>query len=142
MKQQTARWEVGQELPAVESGVVTHSQLVRYAGASGDFNPIHTVAHVAEQAGLGGVIAHGMLVMGMAGRAVCTWFPRKSLRRFRVRFAAITRPGEEIVVTGRVAERVTAGEERRLRCEVTAVNRQGEVKLRGEFEVAEEELDT
>jgi acyl dehydratase len=129
-------WEAGMELPALHKEPITYTQLVKYAGASGDFNPIHTVIPVAEQAGLGGVIAHGMLIMGMAGQAIGQWFPRQDLRLFHVRFSAMTRPGEEIVVKGRVLERVTAmNGEPRLSCEVTAENAQGEIKLRGAFQV-------
>jgi acyl dehydratase len=139
MRQGMANWEIGQELPPLQKGEITHTQLVKYAGASGDFNPIHTVVPVAEKAGLGGVIAHGMLIMGFAGQAICTWFPRKNLRRFKVRFAAMTRPGEQITVTGRVLDTVSVAGESRLRCELAAVNQTGEVKLKGEFEVVREE---
>ncbi|MFM1651867.1 MaoC family dehydratase N-terminal domain-containing protein [Brevibacillus sp. B_LB10_24] len=124
------------ELPALKKPAITHTQLVRYAGASGDFNPIHTVVPVGEEAGLGGVIAHGMLIMGFAGQAVCTWYPRKQLRRLKVRFADMTRPGEQINVTGRVVRPLSADGGNRLFCELCACNQVGEVKLIGEFEVA------
>jgi acyl dehydratase len=52
---------------------VTRADLVRYAGASGDFNPIHWSDRFAEKVGLPGVIAHGMLTMALVGRAVTTW---------------------------------------------------------------------
>src|SRR6185503_3562952 len=52
---------------------VTRADLVRYAGASGDFNPIHWNERVATAVGLPGVIAHGMFTMALAGRAVTTW---------------------------------------------------------------------
>ena len=52
---------------------LTREQLVRYAGASGDFNPIHFSDHFATALGLPGVIAHGMLTMGMALRVVTDW---------------------------------------------------------------------
>ena len=77
---------------------ITHTQLVQYAGASGDFNPIHTVVPFAESAGLGGVIAHGMMIMGFVGQAIGQWFPVKDLAKFSVRFKAMTRPGEKITV--------------------------------------------
>ncbi|GAX88443.1 MaoC/PaaZ C-terminal domain-containing protein [Effusibacillus lacus] len=139
MSQEMQAIGVGQELPSLVKEEITHVQLVKYAGASGDFNPIHTVVPIGEKAGLGGVIAHGMLIMGFAGQAITTWFPRKNLRRFKVRFVAMTRPGEEITVNGKVMERITVGGESRLLCEVMAQNSNGEVKLKGEFEVAEEE---
>jgi acyl dehydratase len=52
---------------------VTRADLVRYAGASGDFNPIHWSDRTAVAVGLPGVIAHGMFTMALASRAVATW---------------------------------------------------------------------
>lgn len=54
---------------------VTRDDLVRYAAASGDHNPIHQDEQVARSVGLPGVIAHGMYTMALAARAVATWFP-------------------------------------------------------------------
>ena len=54
---------------------VTRADLVRYAAASGDHNPIHQDEEVARSVGLPGVIAHGMYTMALAARAVATWFP-------------------------------------------------------------------
>jgi acyl dehydratase len=63
---------VGQELPPLEVRV-RRSDLVRYAGASLDFNPIHWNERVAQQVGLPDVIAHGMFTMALAGRLVTDW---------------------------------------------------------------------
>jgi acyl dehydratase len=65
-------WSVGQELEPI-SYPVTRLDLVRYAGASGDRNPIHWSDRVATSVGLPGVIAHGMYTLALAGRAVTTW---------------------------------------------------------------------
>ena len=65
-------WEPGTVLPAQEYAV-TRADLVRYAGASGDRNPIHWSDRVATSVGLPGVIAHGMYTMALAARAVETW---------------------------------------------------------------------
>jgi acyl dehydratase len=62
----------GDELPPLEVRV-RRADLVRYAGASLDFNPIHWNDKVAESVGLPGVIAHGMLTMALAGRLVTNW---------------------------------------------------------------------
>ena len=62
----------GQELPA-QTYTVTRAALVRYAGASGDFNPIHWSDRVATSVGLPGVIAHGMYTLALAARALDTW---------------------------------------------------------------------
>ncbi|GAB7048735.1 MaoC family dehydratase [Catenuloplanes indicus] len=71
---------------------VTRADLVRYAGASGDFNPIHWSESFAAKVGLPGVIAHGMLTMALVGRAVTTWAGRPdAIVEYGVRF---TRPVE------------------------------------------------
>jgi acyl dehydratase len=81
--------EVGQELPPL-SVRVTRADLVRYAGASGDFNPIHWSDRIAGSVGLPGVIAHGMLTMALAARLVTQWAgDPAAVRSYGVRF---TRP--------------------------------------------------
>lgn len=64
--------DVGTELPPTRYQV-TRADLVRYAGASGDFNAIHWNDRVAAEVGLPGVIAHGMYTMALAGRALAAW---------------------------------------------------------------------
>jgi len=103
-------------MPTVEPGAtlpphtyrVTRADLVRYAGASLDFNPIHWSDRRAAEVGLPGVIAHGMLTMALAGRAVTAWTGDPgAVVEYSVRF---TRPvvvpddeqGAEIMVAGSV----------------------------------------
>jgi acyl dehydratase len=99
--------EVGTVLPTLTVRL-TRETLVRYAGASGDFNPIHYSDHAATALGLPGVIAHGMLTMGLAARVVTDWAgPTARLVSYGVRF---TKPlpvpddgvGAELQVTGTV----------------------------------------
>lgn len=66
------QWESGQELEP-QTFTVTRADLVRYAGASGDFNPIHWSDRVATEVGLPGVIAHGMFTMALVARALEEW---------------------------------------------------------------------
>ena len=96
----------GTELPE-RRFTLTRADLVRYAGASGDFNPIHYDERVAGALGLPGVIAHGMLTMGLAATAVTDWFgPAAQVAEYETRFArpVVVPPGEgvELVVSGRV----------------------------------------
>ncbi|MGR6322215.1 MaoC family dehydratase [Micromonospora soli] len=100
------------ELPT-QTFRVTRADLVRYAGASGDFNPIHWSDRTATKVGLPGVIAHGMFTMALVGRAVTAWAGAPdAVVDFGVRF---TRPvvvpdtdeGTEIEVNAVVKE-VTA----------------------------------
>jgi acyl dehydratase len=128
--------EIGQALPALTAGPLTHNQFVRYAGASGDFNPLHTDPAFARAAGLDGVIAHGMLVMGIAGRLLSDAFGPEALRRFGVRFKGMTRPGDTLTVTALVKEKLEVAGEARVRGEIQAADQSGEVKLAGVFEVA------
>jgi acyl dehydratase len=84
---ETRRVGVGQELSPL-SVRLTRATLVRYAGASGDFNPIHFSDHFATNLGLPGVIAHGMLTMGIALRVVTDWVADPSkVTSYSVRFA-------------------------------------------------------
>jgi acyl dehydratase len=116
--------EVGTEVPAQEF-VVTRADLVRYAGASGDFNPIHWNQRLATSVGLPDVIAHGMLTMALTGRALTSWAGDPgALVEYGVRF---TRPvvvpddetGARLVVTGRVTEKRDDGT---VRVDVTATS--------------------
>jgi acyl dehydratase len=102
--------EVGTELPAREF-VLQRPNLVQYAGASGDFNPIHWNERIATSVGLPNVIAHGMLTMATAGRVVTDWVgdPGRVLE-YGVRFSApVVVPdddrGATLTVSGTVEEK-------------------------------------
>jgi len=127
---------VGDKIPGLTTAPITETQLVRYSGASGDFNPIHTVHHTAEKAGLGGVIAHGMLVMGLVGRVITDWVGVAPLRQYGVRFKSMARPGQIITVSGTVTEKFEVDGEHRVKCEVIAVDQGGDQKVKGSFVVA------
>lgn len=108
--------DMGTQLPP-QTFRVTRADLVRYAGASGDFNPIHWSDRLATQVGLPGVIAHGMFTMALAGRAVTRWAGTPdAVLDFGVRF---TRPvpvpdddaGTEVEVSA-VVKQVTAAQAR------------------------------
>ncbi|MHB8156921.1 MAG: MaoC/PaaZ C-terminal domain-containing protein [Desulfocucumaceae bacterium] len=129
-----AVFSVGDTFQEYKKAPISRLQLVRFAGASGDFNPIHLISEVGEKAGTGGVIAHGMLVMGMVGEAIAHWVPRKSLKKMSVRFKGMTFPGDEITVAGRVTDVIKNGEGARIICEVTAKDQKGRVKVSGSFE--------
>ena len=85
---------------------VTRADLVRYAAASGDHNPIHQDVEVARSVGLPGVIAHGMYTMALAARAVATWYPDAEVVSFGCKFTnPVVVPadgGVELEVAGEV----------------------------------------
>lgn len=126
-------FQVGQALPTLQKEPITQTQLVRYAGASGDFNPLHTVEAVGRQTSFGGPIAHGMLVMGFMAQAVAQWVPQKALRGLQTRFVNVTRPGEPLVVTGKVTRISAEDGENWLTADVAVQNAAGEVKAEGRF---------
>lgn len=128
--------QLGDTMPVLVKDPVSNVQLVKYAGASGDFNPLHTDPEVGRAVGIGGTIAHGMLIMGFVGQAITGWIPKKYLRKFGVRFAAMTRPGDVVTVTGKVVEKKEDGAEKLIVCQVEAKNQKDAVLVSGSFEAA------
>ena len=90
---------------------LTRTQIVMYAGASGDYNPLHSDEKFArEVAGYPGIFAHGMLSMGMTGRIVTDWFGDGRLAKYGVRFVRQVWPGDTLTATATVdAVREEAG---------------------------------
>ncbi len=114
--------EVGQALPA-QSFSLTRADLVRYAGASGDFNVIHWNERVARSVGLPDVIAHGMLTMAAVGRVVTDWTGDPgAVVEYGVRFTKpVVVPDDEAGATIEVAAVVGAKlADRRVRVDLTA----------------------
>lgn len=128
--------QVGDSIPKLEKGPVTHLQLVRYAGASGDFNPLHTDPKVGEQVGVGGIIAHGMLIMGFVGQMLSDYLGPLALRKFDSRFKGMTHLGDEITCTGTITDKFEAEGEGRIKGRVQAVDQQGDVKVAATFVAA------
>ena len=105
--------EVGTELPA-RTFPVTRLDLVRYCGASGDFNVIHWNERIAKAVGLPDVIAHGMYTMAVAGRVVTDWVGDPgAVESYGVRFSRpVVVPDEEgttLTVSGRVEDKLDGG---------------------------------
>lgn len=122
---------VGEELPALTRPPLDRVQLARYAGASGDFNPVHVDETYARSLGMPSVYAPGMLIMGFLGQLVCDWARGAQLRRYTVKFSKMVWPGDTVVCKGRVTERW--GDEGRYFAELDlwAENQKGELVLRG-----------
>jgi len=112
--------------------VLTRTDLVAYAGASGDFNPMHHDEVKATAAGQPSVFGHGMFSMGLLGTAITNYVGVGNVRRFQVRFARQTWPDEElrtrIVVTGTRTE----GDDHLVDLDVRLHNVDGEEKVVGE----------
>ena len=128
--------QVGDAIPKLVKSPVSHLQLVRYAGASGDFNPLHTDPKIGEMIGTGGIIAHGMLIMGFVGQLLSDYVGPTALRKFGVRFKAMTRIDDEITCTGTITEKYEADGEGRIAGKVQAADSNGDVKVTGTFMAA------
>ena len=127
---------VGDTIPELVKPALLHIQLVRYAGASGDFNPLHTDPKCGEMVGTGGIIAHGMLIMGFVGQLLSDYVGPAALRKFGVRFRGMTRLDDVITCTGTITEKYEADGEGRIAGKVQATDQNGDVKVSGTFVAA------
>ena len=127
---------VGDDIPALVTAPVTHLQLVRYAGASGDFNPLHTDPKIGEMIGTGGIIAHGMLIMGFVGQMLSDYVGPQALRKFGVRFKGMTRIDDVITCSGKITEKYEVNGETRIAGTLQAADQNGDVKVSGTFVAA------
>ena len=118
---------------ASETFALTRDHLVRYAGASGDFNPIHYRDDVAQQAGLDGVLAHGMLTMGLAIAPVVAWLgERGSIRSYQVRFTKpvyVPAEGATSLTSSSSVTKIPEGESRDLTLSLTVTAESGQTVL-------------
>ena len=123
---------VGQTLPKLVKPPITKTQLVKYSGASGDFNPIHTVEEFAVSAGLGGVIAHGMLTMAFVGQMMTDTIGLTGpLQQFSVRFQEMVRPGDVVTCEGKIIQVEEAHGEQIVYCEIWAMTAPERVVVAG-----------
>lgn len=119
---------VGEERSLVVVDDLSRTRIVQYAGASGDYNPLHTDEVFArEVAGYPGVFAHGMLTMGLTARVVIDWVGEERLTEYGVRFAKQVWPGDTLTATATV-ESVDGG---LVRFVISTVNQHGDVVVSG-----------
>jgi acyl dehydratase len=124
--------KVGDELPPLVKPPVDRLQIARYAGATGDYNPLHVDEQYAKNSGFPGVLAPGMLAMGFLSELAVDWLRGARLRRFSARFVKIIWPGDVITSRGRVVDRRFEEAGRYATdIEVWAENQRGELVVRG-----------
>jgi acyl dehydratase len=123
--------KVGDSAPPVVVENLTRTHFVRYAGASGDFNPMHHDDTVATSVGNPSVFGHGMLTAGFMARTVTAWLGAGSLRRFQVRFAKQVWPGETLNCNATVTALREEGGAGLADLELVVTNESGETKLSG-----------
>lgn len=115
-----------QEFPAL-----TRTMFVKYAGASGDFNPMHHDDTIATSVGNPSVFGHGMLTMGLAARVLKDWFGPTAVRNLKVRFAKQVWPGDVLTATATVTALREEGAETIADLDLVVTSDKGAEAVRG-----------
>lgn len=111
---------------------LTRTQIVQYAGASGDYNPLHTdEIYTTQKAGYPSVFAHGMLTMGLTGKMLTNYVGDGRLTRFGVRFTNQVWPGDTLDATATVVAIREEGGQRLVDLSLSTVNQDGREVLSG-----------
>ncbi|HSJ38864.1 MAG TPA: MaoC/PaaZ C-terminal domain-containing protein [Planococcus sp. (in: firmicutes)] len=97
--------KVGEALETIQLAPVSRLDLIKYAGASGDFNPIHTIDADAENAGLPGIIAHGMWTMGNLAKLFTPYLGEGFVQDYSIRFKGMVFLGDVISLRAILKER-------------------------------------
>ncbi|MFJ5761271.1 MaoC/PaaZ C-terminal domain-containing protein [Neobacillus sp. NPDC093182] len=120
--------QVGESLKEIQLDPVSRIDLIKYAGASGDFNPIHTIDEEAKKAGLPGIIAHGMWTMGNLAKLFTPYVEDGFVQDYSIRFKGMVFLNDVITLKAILKEAV----DNKLRFQVQAVNQNGNEVLKGE----------
>jgi acyl dehydratase len=110
---------------------LTRTNFVRYAGASGDFNPMHHDETIATSVGNPSVFGHGMLTAALMARVVKDWFGPEAMRRYHVRFSKQVWPGDTLTFAATVTAKREEGGESLVDVDLTATNQDGVEVLTG-----------
>ena len=115
--------------PTVDN--ISRTHFVRYAGASGDFNPMHHDDSVATKVGYPSVFGHGMFTAGVLSHYVTDWVGTGNLRKYAVRFKGQLYPGRNLTITAKVTRKYKEGNENRIDADLNVVDDQGTVLVTG-----------
>ena len=124
---------MGYEIPETNIGPFHQNDLVKYAKASGDFNPIHLDKEFAKTIGLDNVIVHGMLIMAHLGNSIANSNSISFLKHFSVQFCSITRLEEKLVCRGEVSKIEKNNQKKIITLKLKVFNLVGEVKILGKM---------
>ena len=124
--------EIGDQLPSLTLGPIDQADLVLYANASGDQNPIHIDQDFAKKSGLPDVIAHGMLIMSYLGRLLTNAVPQSQIKNFSVQFSNMTHLNQKVICTGKVLEKNSIDNKEVVTVSLKVEDLQGEKKIIGQ----------
>ena len=120
--------QIGESLEEIKLQPVSRIDLIKYAGASGDFNPIHTIDEEAKKAGLPGIIAHGMWTMGNLAKLFTPHYEEGFIQDYSIRFRGMVFLVDVIKLKATLKEK----KENKLAFNVAAVNQKGKEVIMGE----------
>ena len=121
----------GYEIPETYIGPFNKNDIVKYAKASGDFNPIHLDKEFAKTIGFDSVIVHGMLIMAHLGKIIANYNSVSFLKHFSVQFYSITRLEEKLICKGEVSKIKKNNQKKIITLKLKVLNLDGEVKILG-----------
>ncbi len=127
--------KVGDALPTITVDNVARPDFVRYAGASGDFVPLHYDQPFVEAAGIPTVFAQGMWTAGCLGRCLTDYAGAGNVRRYRVRFSRQVWPGDTLTCRGKVTNKTEKDGDKLIEGELEVINQKGEATVKGNFTV-------
>lgn len=123
-----AELKVGESLKEIQLDPVDRITLIKYAGASGDYNPIHTIDEEAKKVGLPGIIAHGMWTMGNLSKLFTDFYGEGFIQDYTIRFKGMVFLNDVVTLQAELAEE----NENILRFNVRAVNQNGNEVIKGD----------
>lgn len=122
------------ELPAFDL-TVNRTHIVKYAGAGGDFFPIHHDEEFAKSVGLPSVFAMGLMHGSMLQKVITSWSGADSIKRYKLRFKAMVWPKDILTFSGKVKVKYKEGKEHLVECSLQILNQRGEQVIEGEATV-------
>jgi len=127
--------QVEEKLPSFEL-TINRTHIVKYAGASGDFFPVHHDEEFAKSIGLPSVFAMGLMHGGMLAKIVTDWAGDGRVKRYKLRFATMVWPGDTLGFSGQVVKKYQKDGENFVECTLAIVNQKGESAISGEATVS------
>jgi peroxisomal enoyl-CoA hydratase 2 len=126
----------GDTIPKLVVEGVSRPDFVRYAGASGDFVPLHYDQTFVEAAGIPTVFAQGMFTAGLLSRCLTDYVGAGQVRNLKVRFATRVWPGDTLTCSGKITNKAEANGEKLIEGDLEVVNQKGEPAIKGSFRAA------
>jgi acyl dehydratase len=128
--------KIGDEIPKYVVEGLTRPDFVRYAGAAGDFVPLHYDQTFVEAAGIPTVFAQGMFTAGLLSHCLTDFVGAGQVRKFKVRFATRVWPGDVVTCSGKITGKREANGQKLIEGDLEVSNQKGEPAIKGSFSAA------